>query len=316
MCLLVTAWGLDYIFAKQALTIMQPMELLFCKYAVGVIVAIVFKIKAGEKGFIRKKDILAFIACSIFGEIGYFAFEYTSMSYLPVSLITIILAFVPALSIIIERIVYKRKSTKLIVFGILLCVFGVALVIGVDYHILFEGRLIGYLLAFGAVFTWNAYNFMTASLHERYGSLTLTVNQLICTLLLLGPYALTHLPPAELITPEVIGGIIYLGVFSAGLGFIIQVKALHVLGPTTTALFSNFLPITATFFGWLFLHETISIVQIIGGVIVIAAGYIVISQKGKLEELSYINDESELLNEGKVVEEQIEGEARSGGTIQ
>jgi drug/metabolite transporter (DMT)-like permease len=168
----------------------------------------------------------------------------------------------------------------------LLSVLGIILVIGFDYKILFQGRLIGYLLAFGAVVSWNLYNFLTASLHEKYSSATLTLNQLTCTVLMVGPYALGHLPALQVITPGVVGGILYLGILSTGLGFLIQVKSLHVLGPTVTAIFSNLLPITTTFFGWLFLKETISFAQMLGGAVVIAAGYIVIKEKGRLEELS------------------------------
>ena len=121
--------------------------------------------------------------------------------------------------------------------GVLLSIVGIALVIGVDYKILFQGRLIGYLLAFGAVITWNLYNFLTASLHDRYESATLTLNQMICTFLLVWPYAFTHLPERGTITPSVVGGILYLGIFSTGIGFIIFVRSLHILGPTVTAIF-------------------------------------------------------------------------------
>ena len=134
--------------------------------------------------------------------------------------------------------------------GVTICILGVALIIGVDFEHLLQGRMIGYLLAFGAVFSWNAYNFLTASLHDRYSSITLTCTQLICTSLLTLPYAIHTMPPLEAFTPDMIGGIIYLGLINAGLGFLITVRSLHVIGPTSTALFSNFLPITSTFF-WL-----------------------------------------------------------------
>lgn len=286
MTLLVFIWGLDYIIAKNALEACEPLTLLFFKYGVGLTLVLGVKLKFEGKALARKKDIPIFVACAICGEILYFNFEYTAMDYLPVSLITIILAFVPALSVILERIIYKKKATKLMVVGIGLSILGVTLVIGVDYKMLFEGRIIGYLLALGAVVSWNAYNFITSSLHDRYESATLTMTQLMCTILIISPYALTHLPEASMVTPSVIWGIVYLGLCSAGIGFMIQVKSLHILGPTATALFSNFLPITATFFGWLFLKETISIVQIIGGTIVILAGYLVIKEKGKVEEIS------------------------------
>ena len=284
MTLLVVLWGLDYIIAKNALTLLAPMSLLFCKYTAGFLTVLLIKMKLDPKARPRKKDLPLFICCSIMGEILYFSCEYTAMDYMPVSLITIILAFVPVVSIIIERVLYKRRATKTIVIGILICVFGVVLIIGVDFRILLEGRIIGYLLAFAAVFAWNCFNFITTSLRQRYSSITLTATQLLCTILIIAPYALHQMPPAAAFTPSIIVGVLYLGIVSAGFGFLIQVRSLHILGPTVTSLFSNFLPITATFFGWLILGETITAMQIIGGAIVISAGCVVIKEKGKLEE--------------------------------
>jgi len=287
MIVLVFAWGLEYIFAKQALAVMEPLTLVFFKYLIGFGVALAIKLKAEGKSLMRKKDIPIFLFCAIFGEVGYFYLEYSAMGYLPVSLVTIVLAFVPALSILIDKAVFKKKISKIMTLGILLSIIGIILVIGVDYRILFQGRIVGYLMAFGAVIAWNLYNFLTASLHDRYGSATLTLNQIICSLLLVWPYAFTHMPVRETITMGVVGGILYLGIFSTGIGFIIFVRSLHILGPTVTAIFSNFLPVTTTLFGWLILKETILPVQMAGGVIVIAAGYLVIREKGRLEELSH-----------------------------
>lgn len=287
MILLVFSWGLEYIFAKQALAVMEPLTLVFFKYLVGLAAAAVIKLKMEGRSLFRKKDLPVFIFCAIFGEVGYFYFEYSAMEYLPVSLVTIVLAFVPALSIVIDKALFKKKATKKMAVGILLSIVGIALVIGVDWQILFQGRIIGYLLAFGAVISWNLYNFLTASLHDRYGSATLTLNQIICSLLLVLPYASAHMPDPGSVTVGVVGGILYLGMLTTGIGFIIFVRSLHVLGPTVTAIFSNFLPVTTTLFGWLILKETILPAQILGGATVIAAGYLVIKEKGRLEELSH-----------------------------
>lgn len=286
MSFLVVVWGFDYVVAKHALEILQPLTLLFLKYAIGMILVLSIKLKTDRKSMVRKKDIPLFILCSIFGEIIYYLCEYTAMDYIPVSLITIILAFVPAVSIIIERIVYKQKATRSMIIGVVVCILGVALIIGVDFDLLFQGRIIGYLLAFGAVFSWNAFNFITASLNDKYNSVTLTSTQMICTALMILPYAIHTMPPFQSFTPGIIGGIIYLGLVNAGLGFMITVRSLHVLGPTPTALFSNFLPVTSTFFGWLLLNESVSGLQLAGGVVVIASACIVIKEKGKMEELS------------------------------
>lgn len=282
MSILVTTWGFDYVVAKHALELLQPLTLLSLKYAIGLIPIFIIKMVTDRKSIVRKKDIPLFILCSICGEILYFTCEYTAMDFIPVSLITIILAFVPAFAIIIERVVFKKRPTKAMTIGVIVCVIGVVLIIGVDIEQLLQGRWIGYLLAFGAVLCWNAYNFLTASLHENYTSITLTFTQLICTSLLILPYAIHTMPPAEAFTPPIVAGLIYLGVVNAGIGFLISVRSIHVIGPTPTAMFSNFLPVTSTFFGWMFLNETLTGLQIIGGIIVIASACVVIREKGKL----------------------------------
>ena len=109
-------------------------------------------------------------------------------------------------------------------------------------------------------------------------------NQLFCTLLLVGPYALHTMPPMDTFTPAVTLEVIYLGLVNGGLGFMIMVNGLRVLGPTISAMFSNFLPVTATVFGWILLGESVEVMQLIGGAIVIASSCIVITEKGKMEE--------------------------------
>ena len=282
MGILIITWGFEYILVKNALAAFESLTLVFFKYLIGSVVIMAFKLKLDRQVIIRKKAIPMFIACAIFGDIGYFYFEYTSLDYLPISLITILLSFVPVMSILIERIMYKRRITGAMTAGVIVCILGVTLVIGADARELLSGRLIGYLLAFGAVSCWNAYNFITASLHEEYSSLTLTFYQQIFAILLLVPYAFTHMPELEYLNADIIGGVLYLGIISAGFGFYIQVKALHVIGVTPTAMFSNFMPLASTFFGWVFLEETISPMQFVGGAIIIASASAVIYEKEKV----------------------------------
>ncbi len=95
------------------------------------------------------------------------------------------------------------------------------------------------------------------------------------------PYAISHFPAREAFTYDVLTGILYLGIISACIGFLIYIKAIEIIGPTPCALFSNFMPVTTTFFGWVILNEHVSPMQLMGGVVVIASGALVIRQKGK-----------------------------------
>ena len=282
MTIRVIFWGFDYIPAKWALKLLGPTELTFLKYGMSFVFLSCVKICMKNWNLIRIKDIPLFLACSFFGQVLYYQCEYNAMDYIPVSLLTIILAFVPVFSIITERVLYKRRSNALIVTGTVICIVGIFFIVGSDFHTLFAGKGIGYLLAFGAVFLWNTYNFITSSLKE-YDTMTLTATQTRCTALMTAPFALHTMPPLSEFTPEVFFSLFWICIVSSGLGYIVSVYCLQVLGPTTVALYSDFLPVATAFFGALFLHESITVFQAICGVVVIISGFVVIFEKGKLD---------------------------------
>ncbi|NLB24669.1 MAG: DMT family transporter [Clostridiales bacterium] len=284
MTAIVFMWGYEYVAAKHALESLEPIVLVFLKYLIALLCLILFKLKIDGTSFIIKKDVPYYIICAIFGEIVYFWAEYTAMDYIPIALITIILAFVPVASVITEKLIYKVRANAKIYMGIFFCIIGISFVVGADFSVLFSGRIIGYLLSLVAVLSWNAYNFVTRKLTGNFTELTLTVNQLIMTVIISAPFAIAKRPPLTAFTPQVVGGIMYLGIISAALGFLMYIFALKILGPTPTALFSNFLPITAALFGWVSLHEVILPLQILGGILVIIAGSFVIREKGRLED--------------------------------
>ncbi len=283
MTVLVIAWGLDYVAAKICLDSLNVLILLFFRYLLAICVVYIIKTLVERKVRLRLRDVPLFVICAITGELGYFYMEYTAMDYLSLSLLTLILACVPIVSLLIEKIFFKRKITSLMLAGVFGSLIGVSMIIGADFSVLFDGKIFGYILAFGAVFSWNAYNFMTAKLHDHYSDATLSFYQITCTAILTAPYALTHMPPTSVFSAELALWMIFLGIFSAGLGFIIYVRALDVLGVTPTALFSNFLPISTTIFGWIFFGEMISPLQIIGGAVIISAACVVIWEKGRVD---------------------------------
>ena len=284
MFVLVFMWGLDYSVAKNALEVFRPLNLMFFKYLGGLIVITAIKVAAERRFTVRKKDIIFFVLCSLTGQVLYYFCEYTAMEYIPVALITIILSFVPIISILIERVFFKTKMSVRIITGLVVCVIGVGLVIGADFKSLFSGRALGYLLAFGAVISWNMYNFITARISRTYTELTMAFDQLLCTVLISLPYAAAVMPPAEEFTPQIILSLVYLGVGSAGTGYIIYVRGVKYLGPTISSLFSNFLPVTSTCFGWLILGQSLGVMQIAGGMIVIVSACYVIIEKSRLQK--------------------------------
>jgi drug/metabolite transporter (DMT)-like permease len=278
---LVFLWGLDFIAGKAAVDVAAPVTIIFLKYLPAFFALLIIKLVRDRKFHLRKQDIIYFIACAIFGDVLYYASEYSAFDYLPVSIVSLVLAFVPAISIITEIFVDKKLPTVKIVVGIIVSAIGVGLIVGADYRELLSGKLVGYLFIFGALISWNIYNFITERLADNYDPIELSMYQIAGATIFSAPYALTHLPPASAINTSFILAIVYLAIISGVVGFIVYVNSIAVIGVTPSALFSNMMPVTTTFFGWLILGEKITLLQFAGGVIVIVAGAVVIYLKDK-----------------------------------
>lgn len=63
MLIPVTLWGLDYSVAKGALEVFQPLNLMFFKYAGGVVIMFVLKLIMDRKFTVRKKRY--FLFCTV-----------------------------------------------------------------------------------------------------------------------------------------------------------------------------------------------------------------------------------------------------------
>ncbi|MGN8158169.1 DMT family transporter [Salinisphaera sp. SWV1] len=82
------------------------------------------------------------------------------------------------------------------------------------------------------------------------------------------------------LSPAAVGSALYLGLGPSFVAFILYNRALRTIGPTAAALSLNALPIAVLAFGYLFLHESISLPQIIGTMTVLAGVSAVIRARG------------------------------------
>ena len=80
---------------------------------------------------------------------------------------------------------------------------------------------------------------------------------------------------------------LYLGILSGVIGYMTMPLGLKHLGPTISGVFSNFLPISSTFFAWVILGESMGPVQLAGGSVVIGFSCMVIieiNKRNRMEE--------------------------------
>lgn len=286
MVILVIVWGLELAIAKDALEHVDKLLILNVKYFFGFFVIAVVAKRADAFHLPALRDLPLIIATTIIGHILYFFCEYSALDSVPVANITIILGFLPIASILVEKALFHRKtSIKLIVF-MLVCVVGIFLVIGSDFSSMRGGSFYGYLFCGGALLCWLAYLFLTESLTNKYGAIPIALFQTIIAWVITTPVVFPQYPGLLQLPVGIMLELLYLGIVSEGICFLIEITGLEKLGPTISAVYSNFLPVTSAFFGFVLLHQNLVLLQIIGGLVVIASGYLVIREKDRLDRLA------------------------------
>ena len=285
MVILVIVWGLELSIAKDALESVDAFVILNTKFFFGALLIAAVSLKSSGFQMPKAKDIPLIVLSALVGHVMFFYCEYAAMDTVPVANITIIYGLLPILSAVVEKLFFHRRfSARLAVFMVFL-IFGLFLVIGSDFSSMRGGTIKGYLFCAVALFAWLAYLFLTESLAEKYGSVKTALYQSSVAWVLTIPGMVPHISEFHHMGPLIIAELLYLGLFSEGLCFLIEVAGLEKLGPTVTAVYSNFLPVSTALFGFLLLGQDLVLLQIIGGVVVIASGLFVIREKDRIDRL-------------------------------
>ncbi|ERK72475.1 EamA family transporter [Leifsonia aquatica] len=144
-----------------------------------------------------------------------------------------------------------------------------------------EGALdpVGVVLALTAAAAWAAYILLTRRVATRLPGLEgLSVASVVATVLTV-PVALVVIDYSRL-DWGVLGLLLALGVLSSALPYSLDTFILRRISPRLYAIITSFGPVVATVFGVLVLHESFTLVQLVGIVIVcVAAGAAIATQR-------------------------------------
>ncbi|SHJ99626.1 DMT family transporter [Tepidibacter formicigenes] len=286
----VILWGLSFISIKVSLEVFPPMTLAAARFIIasGILLAI-FK-KKEPKTKLEKEDIPKIAMASFIGVTLYYYFENNGVKLTTPSIASLIIATIPIFSLISEAIMFKNKLTLNKIIGVTCSLIGVYFIVGGGLNDLTSSNGLGYLMMFGAVFSWVIYNMLTKPLFNKYSQLAIVFYQIVFGTIFLIPFTLFEKTNWELLNKSIILNIFYLAVFCSAVAYYLYMYALDNLGASTTTLYLNLSPLVTTIGSYFILHENITKNTIIGGILVIASVYTVnlkISfKKDKIEDVA------------------------------
>jgi len=277
----VLFWGLSFVSSKTILnTGVPPMTMVAMRFAVAsVLLFPIFKLREPSTR-LGRSGALALMAGGLLGVTVYFFFESRGVRLTTASNASLIIATIPVFTVLAERLFYGTTVAWFRWTGVALSLGGVYLLVGRATGGNAPGRLTGNLFMLGACLAWVAYNMVSRNLHRRFSDFAVTTYQALFGTLFLVPLALLEHTSWVPVTGVALANVLYLAVFCSAAGYFLYVYALARIGPVGIAPFINLIPVVGVVGGVLILGEHITVLQIVGGAVVIA-GVLVVNLRRK-----------------------------------
>ncbi|PSL50412.1 EamA domain-containing membrane protein RarD [Salsuginibacillus halophilus] len=200
---------------------------------------------------------------------------YLSLNYTSSTNAGIVEATTPVFAMILGYIFLKERLTRKQVLGVFISLIGAV-------WVMVEGSLTvlvnlavnrGDFIMLMAVISWAFYTLLIQQHNHKFPLLGAMVVMLFFGNLLLIPFVFVGWSsglPEGLFQPELIAGLLYLGIFPSVVALMLWTRAVAAVGPSKASVFLNLLPVFTMIGAVLFLGEAITAAQIVGGAIAVS----------------------------------------------
>lgn len=256
----ILIWGTTFISTKVLLVAFQPVEILFIRFALGLI-ALILVCPHRLKGTTPRQE-LTFAAAGLCGVCLYYLLENIALTYTLASNVGVILSVAPFFTAILSHVVFQgtEKLRPSFFGGFVLAMAGIAL-------ISFNGSALslnpmGDLLALLAALVWACYSILTKKISGYGYSTLITTRRVFC-------YGIAFMIPAmflfdvqwelsALAQPVYLLNLIFLGLGASALCFVTWNTAVKLLGPVRTSVYIYMSPVITVVTSALILHEPVT----------------------------------------------------------
>lgn len=269
-------WGLSFLSTKVALAALPPMTIAAARFlvAVVVLVPIVLLMRANLRFAMR--DLPRMVASGLLGTSFYFLFENNGIELLTASESSLVIATIPVLTMLVDRLVLKTRLRGRSYAGACLSFAGVALIVAPSLRG-GSSSPAGFLYMGGAALCWVAYALITKPLSARYSGISITFWQSLFGLVGCLPFAAAESPPLQALSLAVSLNLLYLGLVCSAAGYLLYIVAMGSLGAGTTSVFLNLVPVVSVVAAYFLLGERVGGLTLAGGAIAVAGVYLATS---------------------------------------
>ena len=262
----IMIWGTTFISTKILLADFTPIEILFFRFLLGLLVLIIIypkRLKIKDK-----KQELTFAAAGLCGICLYYLLENIALTYTMASNVGVIISVAPFFTAVLSQVFLKTEEKLKVQFfvGFVVAMIGICLISFNGKEL--ELNPIGDILAVVAALVWAVYSLLTRKI-SSYGLNTIGTTRKIFTygILFMLPFLFVfdfNLDVQKVIKSEYALNLIYLGLGASALCFVTWNYAVGVLGTVKTSVYIYIVPVITVVTSVIVLKEKITWIAAIG----------------------------------------------------
>jgi drug/metabolite transporter (DMT)-like permease len=264
-----TLWGATYVVTKFALADLGPFTVLFLRLVVGAVVLYPFARRQGfHLGLAARRRFVLF---GLTGMTLHLGFEIVGLEFTSASSAALVIASAPAVTVAFSIVFLRERLTLLRWVGIALSIVGVVLITGAQVSDGYPLGWLGNLLVFAGVVTWGMFTVQGKRMASGYSALVSTTAGTASAAVMLVPVVVvevlvTGVPSFDAAS---LGAVLYLGVGASGIAYGLWNLALRHVDASVAGPFINLVPVIGVALA-LLIGETMSLLQFVGGLTVVA----------------------------------------------
>ena len=276
----IIIWGTTFISTKIILEDFSPIEILFCRFTLGIFVLfIIYPHKFKTKGFQEEKYI---ILAGLTGVLLYYLLENIALTMTTASNVAILGSISPFFTAILARLLFKTEKASLSFYiGFVMAIIGI-IIVSLNGTQDIEINPFGDIIAIISAFVWALYSNITRNISTfGYNTILTTRRSFLYGLIFMVPVlfiADTSFDTVRFMNPVNWGNLLFLGVGASAICFLTWNTAIKYIGAVKTSVYIYFGPIITLITSIVILKEKITFLLIIG-IIFIVFGLLISEKK-------------------------------------
>jgi len=272
----ILIWGTTFISTKILLVDFKPIEILFYRFCIGLLVLLA-AYPHRLKGTTKKQE-LTFAAAGLCGVTLYYLLENIALTYTMASNVGVIVSVTPFFTAILASLLLDGEKPGASFFiGFIAAIIGIFL-ISFNGNSVLKLNPIGDLLALAAAIIWAVYSILSRKI-SQFGYNTVQTTRRIFS------YGLVFMIPAlfffnfklglgRFMQPTNTFNILFLGLGASALCFVTWNLAVRLLGAVKTSIYIYMVPVITVVTSVIILHERVTWMSALGTVLTLAGLFI------------------------------------------